>query len=47
MDGREVGPTQLGSEIAMNPGPHRVEASAPGREPFVVEGEGGAARPGS
>jgi hypothetical protein len=37
MDGREVGPTQLGSEIAMNPGPHRIEASAPGREPFVVE----------
>jgi hypothetical protein len=37
MDGREVAATMIGTEMAANPGPHRIEATAPGREQVVIE----------
>jgi hypothetical protein len=37
LDGRELGPASVGTPIAVNPGPHRIEASSPGRETAVTE----------
>ncbi len=37
LDGRELGPASVGTPISVNPGPHRVEASSPGRESTAVE----------
>lgn len=37
LDGRELGPASVGTPIAVNPGPHRIEASSPGRETAVIE----------
>lgn len=37
LDGRELGPSSVGAAIAVDPGPHRVEARAPGRVADVHE----------
>lgn len=37
LDGRELGPASVGTPIAVNPGPHRIEATSPGRETSVTE----------
>lgn len=43
LDQRELGATEIGSDMPLNPGPHVIEASAQGRQPFKAEitlGEG-------
>lgn len=37
MDGRELGPTIIGTEMTANPGPHHIEAKAPSREPRALD----------
>jgi hypothetical protein len=37
LDGRELGPATVGAPISVNPGPHHVEASAPGRETITAD----------
>lgn len=41
-DGEEVGAAQLGTAIAVDPGPHVVEVSAPGKQPWRGEVKVGA-----
>ena len=37
LDGRELGPASIGAPISVNPGPHHIQASAPGREAVTVD----------
>jgi hypothetical protein len=37
LDGRALGGASVGAPMSVNPGPHVIKASAPGREPIQVE----------
>jgi hypothetical protein len=37
LDGRELGNATVGAPISVNPGPHHLEASAPGRETITAD----------
>jgi hypothetical protein len=37
IDGQRIAPALMGQPIPLNPGPHRIEVTAPSREPFAVE----------
>src|SRR5262249_50403779 len=37
LDGRELGNASIGTPVAINPGPHRLEASSPGKETASFE----------
>ena len=37
LDDRELGPTSVGGPMSVNPGPHHVVASAPGRETVTID----------
>jgi hypothetical protein len=37
MDGTSLGPSTIGTSTLVNPGPHIIKATAPGREPFTLE----------